>query len=204
MTVATDVRIRMGGCCPDFHEPLHAQMSSGKYDWPVSILELEDYDVWLSEHRTARKRAARAHRLGYRFDRIERANHEDAIYRINTSKEKRQGRPMTAAYQERQTFNPLPVYRCDRHRVDTYGILHGELVAYLVLYRSGDLLLVSQILGHADHLESDVMYLMMVEAFGGASLPATVFYNRWDSGTDGLRYFKSKLGFGPERVTWEI
>jgi hypothetical protein len=29
-----------------------------------------------------------------------------------------------------------------------------------------------------------------------------VVYNRADSGTDGLRFFKERLGFGPMEVEW--
>jgi hypothetical protein len=189
--------------CDAFAAPLFQQLSNGNYDWPVSVLRLTDVDAYLAEHRTARKRAQRSRNLGYTFRRIERCDHVDAIYAINTSMPERQGRPMSATYRERPAFEPLPFYPCPRHRIDTWGVFAGDvLVAYLVLYLSGELVLVSQILGHADHLASDVMYLLVVEALQRLPLPATVFYNRHDSGTQGLRYFKARLGFAPERVAW--
>jgi hypothetical protein len=75
------------------------------------------------------------------------------------------------------------------------------LVAYLWLYRAGDLALVSSILGHGNHLANDVMYLLDAgrdrrEAEHGGFL----VYNRHDSGTDGLRYFKERIGF--EETKW--
>lgn len=189
--------------CDAFAMPLHQQLSNGNYDWPVSVLRLEDFDAYLASHRTARKRAQRARNLGFQFDRIERSEHVDDIYAINTSMPERQGRPMTATYRDRPSFEPLPHYPCPRHRIDTWGVFAGDtLVAYLVLHLSGELVLVSQILGHADYLQSDVMYLLVVEALRRLPLPATVFYNRHDSGTEGLRYFKTRLGFAPERVAW--
>lgn len=189
--------------CAAFSGPLYEQLSCGSYDYPVSVLDLEDFDEYLAEHRTARKRAARAERLGYICLSFERADFADDIYQINTSLPERQGRPMSAGYTERLTFSPLPVYPCPRHRIDTYGVFYGDtLVAYLVLYLSGDMAMVSQILGHADHLEDDVMYLLVVEALRRAPKPTTFFYNRWDSGQDGLRFFKERLGFQPERVAW--
>lgn len=115
---------------------------------------------------------------------------------------------MSAGYRERPTFTPLPTYPCSRHRITAYGVFtaNAELVAYLVLYVCGDLALVSQILGHANHLQNDVMYLLTVETLRHTlerSGPAVAFYNRHDSGTDGLRYFKERLGFQPARVEWQ-
>lgn len=190
------------GCGP-FTERVHRQLSGGRYDWPAAILPLSDIDEYVAAHRTARKRAARARRLGYHVTVIERADHSDAIYRINTSAPERQGRPMAAGYLQPAQLAPLPVYPCPRHRISQFGVFHGdELAGYLVLYVCGDLGMVSQILGHARRLRDDVMYLLVQEALRTLPLPAAVFYNRWDSGTDGLRFFKERLGFKPARVRW--
>jgi hypothetical protein len=77
------------------------------------------------------------------------------------------------------------------------------LVAYLWIYRSGQLALVSQILGHADHLEHDVMFLLF-EGMLTCEPPDNgwLVYNRADSGTDGLRFFKARLGFEATPVRW--
>jgi len=196
-----------GEACDAFARPLLEQLSGGPYGFPASLLALADIHVYLAEHRTARKRAMRAMRLGYEARPISRADHLDDIHAINTSMPERQGRPMSPSYRERPTLTPLPAYDCPRHRIDEHGVFaaDGRLVAYLVMYVCGDLALVSQILGHADHLASDVMYLLAVEAFRATldrSGPVTVFYNRWDSGQDGLRYFKARLGFQPGRAEW--
>lgn len=193
------------GCAP-FAAKLHAQLAGGAYDWPASILLLDDPAAWIAEHRTARKRAAHGRRLGYVAEPIDRSQHLDEIYAINTSLPERQGRPMAAAYLERPEHSRLPTYRCPRHRIEEWGIMspEGVLVAYLVLYLCGELVMVSSILGHGDHMQNDVMYLLMLHALERAPLPATVFYNRHDSGTDGLRYFKERLGFQPTRVEWVL
>lgn len=191
--------------CESLAADLHRTLSTGRYDWPASILPLDDFDGYLMAHRTARKRRSRAARFGYRFEPIDRADHIDAIHAVNTSMPKRQGRPMTAGYLERPTFAPLPAYECFRHRIDCYGVFASTLVAYIVVYTCGQVALVSQILGHADHLANDVMYLLAVEAFRTTvdrSGPVVAFYNRHDSGTDGLVYFKERLGFRPARLTW--
>lgn len=195
--------------CRNFARELHEQLSSGRYDWPASILRLDDFDVYLVGHRTARKRAAHAGRLGYTVARISRSDHLDELYAINISLSERQGRPMADSYRERPSVSRLPVYGCERHRIDEWGVfsVDGVLVAYLVLYLSGDMAMISQILGHGDHLARDVMYLLVIgalrETFASAG-PLTVFYNRHDSGTDGLRYFKERLGFAPTRVEWRL
>lgn len=183
---------------------LHDQLSNG-YTRAASVMSMPaSADEYLAEHRTTRKRAARAARLGYAFGEVDRAAHEDELYAINTSAERRQGRPMSAGYRKRPTFGPNPML-CPRHHVYTYGVRSDEpaLVAYLWLYRSGELAMVSSILGHADHLADDVMYLLVsgvIEA--QASLGGTCFYNLHASGTDGLRFFKERLGFAPSDVEW--
>lgn len=193
--------------CDDLSGPLLLQMASGKYD-DVSLARIPaDVNEWRDHHRTARKRADRASRRGYVFDWVARHEYEDDVFAINTSATRRQGRPMTAGYLERPTFSPLPVYPCDRHAVRTYGVTapDGALVAYLWLYRAGDLALVSQILGHADHLDREVMYLLwqgMLACESVIDSDGFVVYNRHDSGTDGLRFFKERVGLAETAVEW--
>lgn len=203
---ATGVSLELGhdGDCHGLSGPLFLQLSRGNYD-RCSVLPIPDtVDLWRDEHRTARKRASRAERLGYRFEPIHRHEFSDDIHRINVSLPERQGRPMSRSYMETPSFAPLPDYPCPRHRINTYGILTGSrLVAYLWLYRVGDLALVSSILGHGSHLAGDVMYLLMQgcidqEAAQGGSL----VYNRHDSGTNGLRFFKERCGFQETTVEW--
>ena len=173
----------------------------------ASLLEMRDsFADYRSRRKTARRRAARAVRLDYRFQAIERPAYVGDIHRVNLSAPRRQGRPMSAAYRQRPNYGHVE-FVCPHHHVYTYGVLdtRSTLVAYLWLYRCGDLALVSSILGHAEHLENDVMYLLflgMLERqfrFGG-----TVFYNRWDSGTEGLRYFKERLGLVEGDVGWKL
>jgi len=209
MTTATATVISLeldhaGRECRNFAGPLFLQLRRGNYD-ECSVLDLDgSLADWEAEHRTARKRAWRAERLGYRFDVIERHLYADDIYEINTSLPERQGRRMDAAYWERPSDAPDPRYPCRRHSVATYGVLEGErLRAYSWIYRAGRLALVSSILGHAAHLARDVMFLLMRGVIE-RELPLGGFlvYNRHDSGTDGLRYFKERNGFGAREVVW--
>jgi hypothetical protein len=179
-------------------------LSGGKYD-ECSVLEIpSSIDEWRMEHRTARKRADRCGRRGYRFEQIARCDYADDVYEINRSLAHRQGRPMSAGYLERPRYG-LELYPCDQHGVHAYGVLHGDtLVAYLWMYRSGDLALVSQILGHGAHLDDEVMFLLFAGAlereieYG----PGIIVYNRHDSGTRGLIQWKEWQGFEERDVEW--
>lgn len=192
--------------CGEFAEPLLEQLFRG-YETCAVLPMPESVEAWRDEHRTARKRANRAERLGYVFREVKRELYAEDIFGINTSLEERQGRRMSVGYRERQNFMPLPTYYCARHAIRTYGVLdrRGTLVAYLWLYRAGDLALVSSILGHGEHLANDVMYLLFQGVVGAESPYGGFFvYNRHDSGTEGLRYFKGKLGFEATEVQWAL
>lgn len=189
--------------CAQFAMPLLTQLSKG-YD-ECAVLELRGEADWRIEHRTARKRADRASRRGYVFSSIQRHKRAAEIHVINISTDMRQGRPMTVGYHLPPTTNPLPDYPCDRHAIRTYGVetSDGRLVAYMWVYRSGDLALVSQILGHHDHLEQEIMYLLVQGVVAAESEYAGyLVYNRYDSGTDGLRFFKDRCGFERTQVEW--
>ncbi len=185
---------------------LYRQLGTRAYTWPMAVLELEqDYDCYLETLRTARKRAAKARKRGYQFDRFERANYQRDVNEINQSKRERQGRPMNGAYLQTQAFTLIGEQPCDRHRITSYGIFDrfDTLVAYTVIHRCGELALVSQILGHGDHEPDGVMQLLgvgtyrMEQPFGGA-----LVYNRWDSGQDGLRQAKEWLRYQPMEIAW--
>jgi len=192
--------------CSELAFPLYKQLSEGSYDL-CSVMPLTPLPEWLNEHRTARKRANRAARRGYLCNVIARHERADEIHAINVSAPERQGRPMSAGYYARPSETPPPEYPCPRHRVTTYGVEdeNGCLVAYLSLYRAGQLALVSQILGHSAHLENEVMYLLWAGMLHAESEDQDGFlvYNRHDSGTDGLRFFKERVGLAETEVRWQ-
>jgi hypothetical protein len=196
-----------GPDCAEFARPLYVQLAGGAYDRCSVLPAPAGVDEWRGWHRTARKRADRAERLGYIAGAIRRHERADEIHAINLSTPDRQGRPMADSYRTPPSREPLPAYPCIQHAIRTYGVEgdDGVLVGYLTLYRSGDLALVSQILGHADHLRNDVMFLLFqaVVAIESIRCPGGWFvYNRHDSGTDGLRFFKERLGFREATVEW--
>jgi hypothetical protein len=193
--------------CSELAFKMRNQLDVPKYTLGMSIMpNPESLEAWQADHRTARKRAWRSERLGYHFDTIDRAKFNDDIHEINTSKQERQGRPMAAGYVRRHNHGSLPHYPCQLHRTHTYGVLQGErLRAYLSLYRVGELLMVSMILGHGDHLNNDIMYLLMAGTIAEhAGTGGFWFYNRHDSGTDGLVFYKERIGFQATDIGWVL
>lgn len=182
----------------------------GAYQDGCSILMLpESYDEWLRTVSYVRRKLRRAERQGYSFGEIDRTRYVDDVHEINTSMAERQGKPMTDAYRLRPKFGPLPNYTCPRHRLVTYGVLdaHGKLVAYTWVYQVGQMCLFSTILGHGDHLEEGVMYVLIAGAV--RDLLATsgtryAMYNMHNSGGEGLRFFKERMGFRGYWVNWQL
>lgn len=206
---STSIALELGheyDICERFVRPLYEQMAGGRFDMcaAMPLCSLED---WEAEHRTARKRAWRCERRGYTFSVVRREEHSDELFEINTSAERRQGRPMSESYTKRYEYAPLPVYPCERHQVRTYGVKDpdGKLVAYLWLYVAGQLRLCSSIIGHAAHLENEIMYLLfrgMVASEYDRDPDGVVVYHRWDNGRDGLRFYKERVGLRETWVAW--
>ena len=193
------------GGCLEFAWNLHRSVEDRRYQIGASIMPTPETLLdWRAMHRTARKRSDRCARLGYRFSEVDYSLHADDMYAINTSLPTRQGRPMSEGYLHRVERGKLPTYPCVLHRTITYGVLSGQtLVAYLTLHRAGELAMVSMILGHGDRLRDDVMWLLfagMVEDQAGHG--GILYYNRHDSGREGLRYYKERLGFREGSVEW--
>jgi hypothetical protein len=189
--------------CTQFAMPLFEQLSDGYEE--CAVLPLEGVQAWRDDHRTARKRADRAARRGYTFVPVQRHLRASEIQAINLSAPDRQGRPMSAGYLQPPSTDPLPTYPCERHGVHTYGVEteDGTLVAYCWIYRSGDLALVSQILGHHAHLPDEIMFLLVQGVVESETpLGGCLVYNRFDSGSDGLRWFKERTGFERTDVEW--
>jgi hypothetical protein len=193
--------------CRRFVVPLYEQMAGGKFDQMAAMPFPASIEEWASEHRTARKRAHSAERRGYTFHVVNREDHTDELHAINTSADRRQGRPMSESYLKRYEYSPLPTYPCERHQVRTYGVKDpdGRLVAYLWLYIAGQLRLCSSIIGHAAHLENNIMYLLfrgMLERELARDPDGVVMYHRWDNGTDGLRFYKERVGLRETEIGW--
>jgi hypothetical protein len=220
LTISFGRADRADPACTELPDQLHAKFTAphrrhtwhGAYQDGASILVLPDtfeaYWEGPAGYGTRRK-VRKAQKEGYAFERIERDRYLDDIFAINTSMAERQGREMTAAYRQRpEPFGPLPDHGCPRHQIRTYGVLKdGHLVAYTWLYQVGEMCLFSTILGHGDHLNAGVMYLLVAEALRDVIAVAGTryaMYNMHLSGTEGLRFFKEQMGFAPFWVNWQL
>ena len=155
---------------------------------------------------TARNRLSYCIRSGYisTHQKWEQWNeHLDDIFLINTSAPVRQGEPMNPAYLEypaqKTIDNP-----CAYH---TYQLVtvekDGHWYAYSILHAMGELMNISTIIGHADHLKDGIMILLMDEIIRVAKGLNVKYidYNQWDSGTKGLQYWKHSTGFEPMQLS---
>lgn len=126
------------------------------------------------------------------------------IFNINTSKQIRQGKPLSDHYQEQ----PKPITgrkTCDHHYGTFIGCFgsDGHLRAYITTNFCGDLAAASQIMGHGDHLHDGIMVNIWHE-FVRLSIERgikVIVYSRWDDGFDGLKSWKRSVGMRSETLT---
>jgi hypothetical protein len=171
----------------------------------VALLPLDDVadvDAYLATHRTTRKRVRRAERLGYTTAVFEPDGRRDELLEIHSSIPERQGRPIDAEY-----LDPDAAYETAPH-IEYMGVFADDrLVAYSTLYYAGDIVAMFRVMGHGDHLDDGVMFLLGAGIVGHvkATHPETryVFYDMFFGAGEGLRSFKARLGFRPHYVRWK-
>jgi hypothetical protein len=171
----------------------------------VALLPLDDFadgEDYLARTRFVRKRARRASRLGYSlglFDPVER-RHD--LLAIHSSLPERQGRPIDPEY-----LDPTAVAKRGPN-VEHLGVHRdGAVVAYTRLDYVGDIAGMGRVMGHGDHLDNGVMSLLMagiVEHVKSTRPQARyLFYDTFLGAPDGLRAFKTHVGFRPYVVRWK-
>jgi hypothetical protein len=171
----------------------------------AALLPLEAFDdveAYLADLRYARRRVRRARRLGYAvapFDPNERRSELLAIHR---SLPERQGQPIDASY-----LDPAASYETGAHMEYLGVLLDDVLVAYGQLWYAGEIVGMNRIMGHGDHLDNGVMFLLMagVVEHVKTTRPGIryVFYDMFFGAGEGLREFKTRLGFRPHYVHWK-
>jgi hypothetical protein len=143
----------------------------------------------------------KARSRGYFLRQLDQNHFVDEIYRINTSSETRQGRPMDPAYREkalRYEAKPYVMY---------FGIFNisGQLVAYCNVGIYGNFAATEKIMGYKNN--DGVMYLLLTEIVGKLLTSSQLSYFMYDTvfgALDGLRDFKRRVGFQPYRVRYTI
>jgi len=171
----------------------------------AALLPLGDFDdveAYLADLRYARRRVRRAKRLGYRVAAFDPNERRSELLAIHGSLPQRQGQPIDAAY-----LDPAAVYDTGPH-MEYLGVFADEaLVAYAHLRYAGEIVGMNRVMGHGDHLANGVMFLLMagvVEHVKDARPDIRyVFYDMFFGAGEGLREFKTHLGFRPHYVHWK-
>lgn len=156
--------------------------------------------------RTNRNKAIRAGFQLKPFDPMERL---DQILEINSSSRIRQDRVMRSDY-----LDPAALHNFfSQKRNQCYGVFDpdGVLRAYCYAPVFGELCIFGRLLGHADFIEHGIMFLLlsetireMIELRQRAGQPRWIMYDTFFGASDGLRYFKERMGFAPYRVRWQL
>jgi hypothetical protein len=139
---------------------------------------------------------------GYILCEIDRNERREEIALIETSAPERQGRPMAVGYGD---FNKKYV---DFENYKYYGVIFkSKIVAYANIGTYGNFACVSRLMGHAEHLNNGVMYLMLTEIISNLIEERRlryIFYDTWYGASKGLKGFKKKLGFAPCIAAWLV
>jgi hypothetical protein len=143
----------------------------------------------------------RAQARAYRFRCIDRNEHVDDIDSINNALPVRQGKAMPASYTERrEDFEDLENYAY-------FGVLDagGRLVAYCELGYYGNFAVLSRLLGKRNN--DGIMHFMIaqvVQLLIEEGRVSFLMYDTYFGASEGLRHFKSMLGFAPYRARYSL
>jgi hypothetical protein len=154
----------------------------------------------------AKRKLKAAKQRKYSYARIDAVSAIDQIMEINTSRPERGGKPMLPLYLNRSKFELIVREIGNAHVVRCPD---GKVVAYALVPNVGDVWTFDYLLGHGDHLNSGVMYLLMAhvieekfELAKTAGNPKWLMYDTWLGANAGLRQFKAVVGFSPYWVRW--
>lgn len=161
----------------------------------------DDYLKSINGKNSAAYYARKAKKRGHTFCKIDRNKYINDIFDINTSKEIRQGIPMTTEFQKKV------LHYQDKEDELYYGVLdkNGILRSYCWFWKAHEVIIVDTLLGHKNFLNDGVMYLLLTGALQNIRQTKDVKYVMYDmffGAAPGLKMFKSKLGFRPYRVSW--
>ena len=173
---------------------------------------VEDYLATISPDRRYDVRGKKAANRGYTARAIKPQEQSHGIWEILHSSDQRQGRPIAPMFGDRPPQYDFPSY-IDYGDPDYDDICcgvfapDGGLAAYLLGKRVGDHVQYDEIMGHADHIASDVMYLLhfafLQLCMASEKPPPCLNYGSWYSGANafspegGLNRWKRKVNFKP-------
>jgi hypothetical protein len=143
----------------------------------------------------------RAQSRAYLFRCIDRNDYIDDIDAINNALPVRQGKPMPPSYTERKEGF------ADRENYAYFGVVDpgGRLVAYCELGYYGNFAVLSRLLGQRNN--SGTMHFMIAQVAQLLIAERSVsflMYDMYFGASEGLRHFKTMLGFVPYRVKYAL
>lgn len=162
----------------------------------------EDYMKKVNGKNSAAYFSRKALRSEFEFKQINPNNYVDDIHAIHMSANVRQGIALSDSY-----FEKITSYVVDNENT-YYGVLKDNtLVAYAWCLNSGELCLFNRIMGHQEHLNAGVMYLLVtsiVRDLCDTKKAKFLMYDTMLGASDGLKMFKKRCGFKPFRVKWKL
>jgi hypothetical protein len=168
----------------------------------LALDEFADEDGYLEAQRYARRRVRRARRLGYAVGLFDPNVRREELLAIHRSLPERQGRPIDAPYLDANAS-----YELGPHLEHIGVVKDGVVVAYSELEYAGEIVGTSRIMGHGDHLNNGIMFLLVagIVEHVKATRPDIryVYYDMFFGAGDGLRAFKTNAGFRPHWVRWK-
>jgi len=167
--------------------------------------DFEEYYKSINGKNSSAYYSRKAIKRNYIFQEIDRNEYVDDIYEINISAKVRQGKEMSSSYLDKKE------HFCNDLNYRYFGVIDegGILVSYCNIGFYGEFSLVVTLLGHKKYLNDGIMYLMMLEV---NKLMFTeykskgykyIMYDTFFGASDGLKKFKTKLGFKPYKVKWK-
>lgn len=154
-----------------------------------------------------RRNMQKAERLGYEFRRFDYNANLAEVAAVRTSAQVRQGEMPSDFLEEELRPCQNPPSRTRTHDYPYYGVFRADrMAAFAGVFVCGQVMLIEQMYGHAEHQADGVVPLLLVRMAQAAieEWPAVEFYmyGTYFGAGPTMQRFKRKFGFMPVRVRW--
>lgn len=201
------IKIDLGpSCCPDFTDPWSEWLA--KLGNPAAILKVTDDSEYMEKVGGKTRNMCRKGEKFYHFAQFRYNDYLDDMHEINCSMPLRQGKPMTAAYQD----YPRPMWEqhpfCFLHQKVWIGAFPrgriNPMVAYAQLVIMGNFVVINKIIGHEGALGFGVMNALVRHINTWCYQYEQLDYINYLTMdcNPGLAAFKKHTGF--ENLQWKV
>ena len=166
----------------------------------------EEYEVQISGKNSVKYYSKRCSKLGYFTDYFIKNKYLDDMYEINVSSDSRQGRSMSQQYLEKVPEED------EKEAVSYFGVFTADkkLVGYIRVINTPNLYIVSQLLGHSEYQNDNIMYLILhdlivslIEKNKDNDREVYLMYDTYFGGSSGIKLYKKRHAFKPYKVKWK-